>query len=273
MLLLAFLACRPEADQDVKDDLPPLSDTADTSGSTDTALDSADSGATDTDAPAEPDVGRTFVSYLGGPSFSDVVALDDGSFLAVGSAADLGWASDAVILDAAAITGQPSDGVYGVLVHFSADMRDVLSVRALPAGASGGLVRVVARGSRVWISGTTRADKSAGTGMFLAATSVDGSSLDWVYNVWADGDHRARQPWDVDGAGYLTFVSGQEFGYDWAAIQRLGPDGARMPVEGWRTHWTDAGEEHFSPISSRPDLTVSYSAVVLKAWGRCDLRS
>ncbi len=272
-MLFLLLACRPEADRGVKADPPSLSDSADTAGADTAIRDSADTGSPDTAPPTVPDVGRTFVSYVHGPRFSDVVALDDGSFLAVGSASDLAWATDATTFDATSVLGQPGNGVYGVLVHFSADLREVRSVRALPAGACEGLVRVVARGSRVWISGTTRADKSAGTGMFLAATSVDGTSLDWVYNGWADGDHRARQPWDVDDAGYLTFASGQEFGYDWASIQRLGPDGNRVPVEGWRTHWTNAGEQHFSPVSSRPDLTVSYSAVVLKAWGRCDLRS
>ncbi len=279
-MVLLLLACVAREAADPPLDTAPGDDASDTDTDTDTDADADTDTDTDTDTDGDADtdrtptaIDRTFATYMLGPRYSDAVALDDGSVLAVGSATDLSWAPDAILLDGSGIAGQPGGGTYGVIVHFSPDLREVRSVRALPAGATDGLARVVARGDRVWIGGLTRADKSAGTGLVLAATTVDGDALEWTFNDWADGDHRARQPWDVDDAGYLTYVRGQEFGYDWASIHRLGPDGARVPVEGWRTHWTDEGELHFSPVASRPDVTVAYSGIVLKATGRCDLRS
>lgn len=262
-----LLACVSDDPKNLSDSTHSITDDS----ALDSVVDTAPDSETTTSVP--PDIDRTLATYINGPRLSDSIALDDGSFIVVGQADNLDWATNVRMLDGQAIQGQPGGETYAVILHFSADLQSLLDVRSLPAGASTGFVRAVARGGSLYISGTTLANKDAGTGAFIARMSVEGESFDWVNNYWVAGDQQSHQPWDVAGDGTVTYAVGEGFAYDWVALYRLGADGQRIPVENWRTHWTSNSEEHFSPISSRSDLDVLYSGVVLKTWGRCELRS
>jgi len=75
----------------------------------------------------------------------------------------------------------------------------------------------------------------------------------------------------------LYYISGQSHAYDWSAIYKLdGNTGNRIVVNNWRTHWLKVGGEwKGTPSTSYIGgvQALDYSGIVLKTWGRCDLRS
>ena len=136
------------------------------------------------------------------------------------------------------------------------------------------------------MSGRTRVDKPAGTGLFVARLDGDFVStapagFAWVHNLWANGDHRDRQPWDVNRAGQVYVATGEPNAYDWASVVKLDAlTGERMPVEGWRYHTVvDADGRRAERACAQASLCadrVESSFLLFKIGrrsGRCDLRS
>jgi hypothetical protein len=95
--------------------------------------------------------------------------------------------------------------------------------------------------------------------------------------VWAESVTKEAHPWDVTNDGRVYYVSGQSHAYDWAALYCLDANGQRTAVDNWRTHWLRNGAEwRGTPASANPlgsADSVSFSGIVLKSWGRCELRS
>lgn len=241
---------------------------------------------TPTPAPTSADT----VAYLGGAGaerLNGVLALSNGTFLAVGGADDLAWlpaGTPRTTLPASAITGQPGGRRAGFLLHLAGDMKTVLRAVALPAGATTDLRQVKTTSAPGQPTGDVFVSGLTATGYFIA--KLDGnfvttppSGFAWVRNVAAGGDHRANPAWDVGSDGKVVFASGTPFAPDWAAVYRLRSDGRDDVVPDWRYHWGTSKatgarvEGGWTPAASRADVNVTQSAVVLKFNGRCDLRS
>jgi hypothetical protein len=240
--------------------------------------------------------GADVVAYAGGAgadAFTDALQLSDGSFLLAGGSDNLDWIPSGVPrteLDAGAIQGQPGTGRIGYLLHLSADLKTIQRVVHLPQGATEGIRRLRSSNrpgeptGAIFISGATVENKQgeSGTGYFVAR--LDGNfveaaprKLQWVHNIWAGGEHRQVQPWDVGSDGKVVYINGREFGYDWVGLYRLSVDGRPEVVPDWRFHaGTDASGQfvsgHWTPASARSDVKVDHSGVVFKA-SRADLRS
>ena len=95
--------------------------------------------------------------------------------------------------------------------------------------------------------------------------------------VWAKSIAKEAHPWDVTNDGKVYYIGGEAYGYDWSAVYCLNQNGIRTVVNNWRTHWLKNGSEwKGTPASANPFGTidsVDFSGIVLKSWGRCDLRS
>jgi hypothetical protein len=127
------------------------------------------------------------------------------------------------------------------------------------------------------------ADTDANNGGYIIAkldhNFINGlpSSLAWFTPVWAKTGPKDYHPWDVTNDGKVFYISGEAYGYDWSAIYCLNQNGQRTVVNNWRTHWLTNGTEwKGTPASANPlggIEAVAYSGIVLKIWGRCDLRS
>lgn len=235
--------------------------------------------------------------YFGGiarESVKTVFELSDGTLLLAGSAQDLDWLGPNVprttLGGSGAIRNANGGGLIGFLLHVSADLGTPLRVVSLPLGAAQDIS--VVRSTNVpgeptgtlYISGTTKDSRSNGGGYFLGR--LNGNFVDavpdgfiWVNNIYATGDHQTIQPWDVDAGGRAVYASGQPFGTEWASLHRLKADGTPDLVENWRYHVgkrkSDGTriEGAWTPASSRSDVDVLSSQIVLKTLNRCDLRS
>ena len=235
------------------------------------------------------------VFYAGGAQgerINTALALSDGTFLLGGGADDLDWIPASVprtTLAAPGITGSPGGARVAFVLHLSNDLRTPLHVLQLPAGAASEVRHLkvtspagTATGA-LYLSGTTREDRAAGTGTFVAR--LDGNFVTsmptraaWVRNWYATGTHRTAQPWDVGGDGKVVYAEGEPFGQNWAAVYRLRADGTDDVVEDWRYHWGTRAdgtrvEGGWTPAGSRAGVTVAQSGIVFKTAGRCDLRS
>ena len=222
--------------------------------------------------------------------FRDVVPLSDGSLLVAGGSDSLSWVprgTPSVTLNAEGIKSQPGAGRVAFVLHLSKDLDKILHVVQLPPGAAEDIRRLrvtslpgAATGD-LFISGTTKEDRAANGGYFIAR--LDGNFVKalpkrmvWVQNVWAGGSHREMQPWDVGSDGKVAYVIGKEFAPDWVSLQRLTPDGKDDVVPNWRFHFGQgrdgATNGHWTPATARKDVKVLGSAVVFKM-SRMDLRS
>ena len=230
------------------------------------------------------------VFYAGGAGrerFNDIHRLSDGTLLVAGQASDLNWLAANVPrtqLAAGAITSS-SAGNIGFILHLSGDFTQVLRVVHFPAGSVRDVFKM--RSTEVpgeptgtlYISGAR--DGTANDGYYLARLNGNfvtqaPTALSYGIDVQASGDHKERQPWDVGSDGKLTYVLGQTYGADWAAIQRLNVNGIPEVVQNWTAHWraNSAGEWNGAPASSYTGMpALTYSAIVMKVSRRGSLRS
>jgi len=234
------------------------------------------------------------VTYAGGTGkeiFYDVMQITDGSFLVVGNADNLTWtgaAPQTQLTYTASIPNSLGTNRYGFILHLSKDLQTILQVVHFPQGAVED-IRFIKTNSQpysptgdLFISCNT-SDNDANNGGYIIAklnnNFINGipTSLSWVNVVGAKSIAKEAHPWDVASDGKVYFLGGEAYGYDWSAVYCLNQNGQRTIVENWRTHWLTNGTEwKGTPASANPlgsIDSVSFSGIVLKIWGRCDLRS
>ena len=235
------------------------------------------------------------VSYAGSngkETFYDVMQITDGTFLICGYADDLNWIDAGVqriqLNYPGIIPNSLGSNRYGFILHLSSDLQTILQVVHFPQGVVEDIrfiktntLPYTATGD-LYISANT-ADSDANNGGYIIGkldnNFVNGlpTALEWLEVVWAKSGPKDYHPWDVTNDGRVFYISGEAFGYDWSAVYCLNQNGQRAIVENWRTHWLKNGFEFKgTPASSNPQGgidSVDYSGIVLKIWGRCDLRS
>ncbi|MFN3875381.1 MAG: hypothetical protein ACK4L7_05680 [Flavobacteriales bacterium] len=225
-----------------------------------------------------------YAGNSGREAFFAVSRLSDGTFLVGGAADDLNWIDPAVPrteLPAPGINNPGGSGRIAFILHLSADLQTPLDVLHLPAGAAED-IRFIKQ-SNLPNAPTDQVVTSGNTtgGYFLG--KLNGNWVDapptgfaWAQTIAASGYVKENHPWDVDGDGRVVYISGETHGYNWSAMYRLDAAGQREVVEHWRVHWkTQGGEWRGTPASAYGDPTnpLSYSGVVFKRDGRCELRS
>ncbi|MBK7850006.1 MAG: T9SS type A sorting domain-containing protein [Bacteroidetes bacterium] len=233
----------------------------------------------------------TYAGNSGKDNFYDVMQISDGTFLVCGYSDDLSWINPSVpqtTLGVHGIHNGLGSNRYGYILQISSDLQSILHVVKFPQGAVED-VRFIKTNTPpgvptgdLYISGNTSDTYANDGGYYLAKLNnnfINGIPTDliWARNVWAETGPKDYQPWDVTNDGHVFYISGQAHAYDWAAIYSLDNNGNRRIVNNWRTHWLiHGGEWKGTPASSYPNGgldSVSYSGIVLKIWGRCDLRS
>jgi hypothetical protein len=232
----------------------------------------------------------TYAGNSGKETFYDVLQITDGTFLVGGYADNLDWVSSQAprveLTYSGAIPNAQGSNRYGFLLHLSADLKTILQVVHFPKGAVED-IRFIKTNTLpyqptgdLYLSCNT-ADPTGG-GYLLAKLDhnfIDGipGALVWKSAVWAKSGPKDYHPWDVTSDGRVFFISGEAYGYDWSAVYCLDQQGQRAVVENWRTHWLKNGTEwKGTPASANPlgkVDSVDFSGIVLKTWGRCDLRS
>ncbi len=235
----------------------------------------------------------TYAGNTGKERFNAIAELSDETVLVAGSADNLDWIPANVAktqIAASGINNTNGTNKIGYLLHLSGNLNTILRVVHFPVNAVEEINFIKMTNApnvptgQVYISGKTADSRTNSGGYFIAKLNnnfVSGAptGVSWAKNVWATGDHQTFQPWDVGSDGKVVYVTGQPFGADWAAVYRLKADGTDDVVENWRYHigtLTATGantEGGWTPASSRTDVTVRQSAIVLKIGGRCDLRS
>lgn len=234
----------------------------------------------------------TYAGNAGKETFYDVTQITDGTFLICGYADNLDWIPANV-----PFTELQYDGIipnsqgsnrFGFILHISGDLQTIKNVVHFPKGGVED-IRFIRTNSLpyeavgdLYISCTTSDTRANGGGYLLAKLNGNfiigiPDALVWHHAVWAGSGPKDYHPWDLTSDGKVFYISGESFGYDWSAIYCLDSNGQRTVVENWRTHWMKTGSEwHGTPASDNPSgsiESVDYSAIVLKIWGRCDLRS
>ena len=234
----------------------------------------------------------TYAGSSGKETFYDVLQITDGTFLVAGYAEDLDWVSPEAQQIQLTYTGVIPNSLgtarYGFLLHLSADLQTILQVVHFPKGAVED-IRFIKTNTLpysptgdLYISCNT-ADTDDNNGGYIIAkldhNFIDDipSALDWINIVWAKSGPKDYHPWDVTSDGKVFYISGEAYGYDWSAIYCLDQNGQRTVVNNWRTHWLKNGTEwKGTPADANPlgsIDSVNFSGIVLKIWGRCDLRS
>jgi hypothetical protein len=238
---------------------------------------------------------KNLVTYAGGTgkeTFYDVMQITDGTFLVCGYAENLNWISDAVPKTQLSFTGTIPNALgtnrYGFILHLSTDLQRILQVVHFPQGAVED-IRFMKTNTQpykptgdLFISCNT-SDTNPNNGGYIIAkldnNFVNGipTSLSWFNAVWAKSTPKEYHPWDVRSDGKVIYIAGESYAYDWSAIYCLDQNGQRTVVNNWRTHWLSNGAEWKGTPASKNPLgsidSVSFSGIVLKIWGRCDLRS
>ena len=234
----------------------------------------------------------TYAGSSGKETFYDVLQITDGTFLVCGYADDLNWIDGGVQQVQLTYTGSIPNSLgtnrYGFLLHLSSDLQTILQVVHFPQGAVED-IRFIKTNSipysptgELYISCNT-SDTDPNNGGYIIAkldnNFINGvpSALEWFNVVWAKSGPKDYHPWDVTSDGKVYYISGEAYGYDWSAIYCLDQFGQRTVVNNWRTHWLTNGTEwKGTPAAANPlgsIDSVSFSGIVLKIWGRCDLRS
>ncbi len=235
------------------------------------------------------------VTYAGGTgkeTFYDVMQITDGTFLVCGYAENLNWISSEVPQTQLTFPGTIPNSLgtnrYGFILQLSTDLQSILQVVHFPQGAVED-IRFMKTNTQpytptgdLYISCNT-SDTDPNNGGYIIAkldnNFVNGvpTSLSWFHAVWAKSAPKDYHPWDVTSDGKVFYISGESYAYDWSAIYCLDQNGQRTVVNNWRTHWlTNGSEWKGTPASANPlgsMDSVSFSGIVLKIWGRCDLRS
>ena len=234
---------------------------------------------------------NNLVTYAGNnhkEDFKDILGLSDGTYLVAGYTDNLNWISSGVpkiTLTNFDLPNSNGSNRYGIILHFASDLQQILKVLHFPQGAVEDISYIKSTNipgqttGDIYISGNTSDTKANGGGFFIAKlnnnfVNGDPTDLEWDFPIWASGNIKQRQPWDVDSKGRVVYMSGQTHNWDWSSIHSLDANGQRRIVDNWRRHWTDNGE-FAGTISEYPGSLseVSHSGIVLKEWGRGDLRS
>ncbi len=234
----------------------------------------------------------TYAGNGGKETFYDVMQITDGTILVCGYADGLNWIPSGVLKTELTFNGSIPNLLgtnrFGIILHLSSDLNTILDVVHFPQGAVED-IRFMKTNTQpytptgdLYIScNTSDSDPNSG-GYILAKLNnnfINGipTSLSWLNVVWAKSGPKDYHPWDVTSDGRVFYISGEAYGYDWSAVYCLNTDGRRSIVNNWRTHWLKNGTEwKGTPASANPFGiidSVNYSAIVLKTWGRCDLRS
>jgi PKD repeat protein len=242
---------------------------------------------------------RNLVTYAGNSGnerFYSVIQLSDSTYLVSGTADNLKW----LPAGTTTISMSGTSGIHnnfavikktGFLLHLKPDLKTIINVLYLPSGTAQDIRHINvsnAPGSStgsIYISGTTIDSRGNAGGYFIARLNnnyVSGtpSGLTWAYNVYATGYYSSEQPWDVGNDGRVIFVAGQPYGTDSCAVLKLKADGSGPDiVDQWRTHYginistgTNTGGE-WSPASANPNVSVNFSALLMKNISTCELRS
>ncbi len=233
----------------------------------------------------------TYAGNGGKETFYDVMQITDGTFLVVGYADNLDWVGGAPqtqLTYTATIPNSLGTNRYGFILHLSKDLQTILQVVHFPQGAVED-IRFIKTNSQpykptgdLYISCNTSDNDTNNGGYIIAKLNnnfINGipTALSWVNVVWAKSIAKEAHPWDVTSDGKVYYISGEAYAYDWSAVYCLNQNGQRTVVENWRTHWLTNGTEwKGTPASANPlgsIDSVSFSGIVLKIWGRCDLRS
>lgn len=234
----------------------------------------------------------TYAGSSGKETFYDVMQITDGSFLVCGYATDLSWIGSGVpqiqLSNTNGIPNALGTNRYGILLHLSSDLQTILHCINFPQGAVED-IRFIKTNTQpytptgdLFISCNTSDTKANNGGYIIAKLDhnfIDGipSSLSWFQPIWAGAGPKDYHPWDVTSDGRTFYITGEAHGYDWSAVYCLNQSGQRTIVNNWRTHWLKNGSEwKGTPASANPFSTidsVDFSGIVLKIWGRCDLRS
>jgi hypothetical protein len=228
----------------------------------------------------------------GKETFYDVMQITDGTFLVCGYADNLNWIDGSVpqiqLTYTTLIPNSLGTNRYGFILHLSTDLQTILQVVHFPQGAVED-IRFLKTNAQpysptgdLYISCNT-SDTDPNNGGYIIAklnhNFVNGipDSLSWLNVVWAKNGPKDYHPWDITNDGKVFYISGEAYGYDWSAVYCLNQNGQRTVVNNWRTHWLTNGTEwKGTPASANPFGSidsVKYSGIVLKIWGRCDLRS
>lgn len=235
------------------------------------------------------------VAYAGNSgkeTFYDVMQLTDGTFLVCGYAQDLSWIDASVPKTQLTFPGTIPNALgtnrYGFILRLTPDLQNILQVVHFPQGAVED-IRYMKTNSLpytstgdIYISANTADTDNNNGGYILAKLNnnfVNGvpTACSWVNVVWAKSYAKTSHPWDVTSDGRVFYISGEAHGYDWSAVYCLNQSGQRTVVPQWRTHWLKNGTEwKGTPASANPlgsIDSVSFSGIVLKVTGRCELRS
>lgn len=234
----------------------------------------------------------TYAGNGGKETFYDILQISDGTFLVCGYAEDLNWIGSGVpdvqLTWSGTIPNSLGTNKFGFILHLSSDLQTILQIVHFPQGAVED-IRFMKTNTLpytptgdLYISCNT-ADSDANNGGYILAkldhNFINGipSALEWMNVVWAKSGPKDYHPWDVTSDGRVFYITGEAYGYDWSAIYCLDQTGHRAVVNNWRTHWLKNGSEwKGTPASSNPNGgidSVNFSGIVLKIWGRCDLRS
>lgn len=237
----------------------------------------------------------TYAGTAGADRFSAAIALEDGSFLIGGNAANLDWVPANVPRDELSAAGinSAAAGKVAFLLHVERDLATIRRVASFPAGTVRDVHRIRTTNlpgqptGSIYISGSRDVTDPMADGYYiakLAGNFVNGAavSVSWAYDVEArprkasgytgESQYETLQPWDVASDGSVVYGKGSDFDFDWAAIEKLGPDGKRTFVEHWPAHWGATGEFRGS-ASQYPGGMPEYSAIVMKAGRGGSLRS
>ena len=95
---------------------------------------------------------------------------------------------------------------------------------------------------------------------------------DWRLEFQATGIIKTAQPWDIDQSGRLICAVGEPYSYNWLCVEAYGPDGKPVLMPHWRSHWLANDEKYYGDPSKAPSEPIK-SGIILKTWGRGDLRS
>jgi len=238
----------------------------------------------------------TYAGNAGDERFYSVVRLSDSTYLVAGTADNLTWLPSGTVSNAMTGTAGINNALrpqkkIGFLLHLKPDLKKIIDVLYLPLGTAQDIRHIKlsnvpgSNTANIFISGTTIDSRANAGGYFLAKLNnnyVSGTptGLTWTYNVYAAGYYNTEQPWDVGTDGRIVFVAGQPYGTDSCAVLKLKADGSGLDiVDQWRTHYginintgAQTGGE-WTPSTANPNVSVNYSALLMKNIGTCELRS
>lgn len=231
-----------------------------------------------------------FAGNSGEEQFNALHRLSDGTILVGGHARDLSWlppGTNTHILSGTQDLDSYSDTTVAFILHLSSDLSTIHKVIQFPVGTAHDISRI--RSTEVpgnptgdiYISGQRVSNTNDGyyitklNGNFV---TQDPTGLEWVRNIWAGGEHKISQGWDVGPNGEVYYTMGTPFKYDWSSIRKMNQMGADTAVPYFRTHYVrnpDNTEQEIN-VDKFSDYQggkpVNYSTIVLKP-GRGGLRS